>query len=229
MKKKLSQRRKINLIFYSVGTVLALAFLGLIIWIDKRFMDVPAIVVYILCPFITVGGLVLTGKIMEKTGFKEEMDRMEKEAEEEEKKSEGRNGKPEIWSIGLFAALSLIWAAVEGGGTVMDMIRDKSFIMYVPDMICSLTLLIIGLLLAGITYNVWKGRVFTEANSRIIYFIAVTLTISVLVQRHYWDSTPMIPNETVGMYFLGFGIMTAFFGSLFEIAIKIKDDQDLTI
>ncbi len=229
MKKKPSQRRQIELIIYAVIVLTALGFIALTIWL-RKLVNFPTVLFYVCLPLVVVLMANLTMTILEKTRYKGEIDRMEKEAEEEEEnESTGKNEKPRIWSIGLFAALALIWAVIEGVGTSSDMIKAKSFIAYIPDMICALTLLVIGLLLAGITYNVWKGRVFTETNSRLIYLIAVTLTVSVIIQLHYWDSTPMIPNETVGMYFMGFGIMTAFFGSLFNIAIKMKNDQDLTI
>ncbi len=230
MKKKPSSRRQIELIIYAVIVVTVLAFLGLSIVI-RNLVNIPVAFIYILLGPALVGALWLTQTLMEKSRYKEELDRMEKEIEAEEEKNErtGKTEKPDLWLIVLPVACTIIWSIVEGTGTVMDMVEAGSFIMFIPDMICSMTLFIIGLLLAMITFNVWKDRIFTISNCRIIYFIAFTLIVSVIIQMQYWDSTPMIPNATVGMYFLTLGTMAIFFGKLFEIMIKIKNDNDLTI
>ncbi len=230
MIKKPSPKRQIELIIYAVITVTGLLYFGLTIWL-RKLINIPAAFFYILLPFLMVAVLNATQTILEKSRYKDEIARWEKEIEEEEKKDEqnGKIEKPNIWQIGLFAACALVWAAVEGVGLVMDMIQEKSFIMFLPDTVCFFTLLAIGLVITKITYNVWKGKVFTESNSRLIYFMGFILVVSVLIQLHYWDSTEMVPNSTVGMYFMGFGALILFFGSLFDIAIKMKNDRDLTI
>ncbi len=230
MIKKPSPKRQIELIIYAVITVTGLLYFGLTIWL-RKLINIPVAVFYILLPYIMIAVLNATQTLLEKSRYKEEIARWEKEIEDEEKKDEqnGRYEKPNIWQIGLFAVCALVWAAVEGVGLIREMIQEKSLIMFLPDTVCFITLLIIGLVITKITYNVWKGRVFTESNSRLIYFMGFILVLSVLIQQHYWDSTEMVPNSTVGMYFMGFGALILFFGSLFDIAIKMKNDRDLTI
>ncbi len=230
MIKKPSPKRQIELIIYAVIIITGALYFCLTLWL-RKIINIPAAVFYILLPFIMIAVLNLTQTLLEKGRYKDEITRWEKEIEEEEIKDEqnGKIEKPNIWQIGLFAACALVWAGVEVVGTARDMIQEKSFTMFIPDLVCTLTLLIIGLVITKITYNVWKGKVFTESNSKLIYFMGFILVLSVLIQQHYWDSTEMVPNSTVGMYFMGFGALILFFGSLFDIAIKMKNDRDLTI
>lgn len=66
-------------------------------------------------------------------------------------------------------------------------------------------------------------------NSNLMYIIGATLILSTILQTQLWETTEMIPNLTVAMYYYLFGVLVMFFGKLFNIAIKIKEEQDLTI
>ena len=39
----------------------------------------------------------------------------------------------------------------------------------------------------------------------------------------------MLPNNTVAMNFSLFGVFIIFFGRVFDIGVKMKEEQDLTI
>ncbi len=216
------------MILYAAMGISGLAFFGLALLI-RNFISFPiAIPIMLIFPVMGASAS-LAQTFLEKSRYKTEMDAMEKEAEEEEKKEAEKEEKPQIWSLAILSFSAVIWAMAEGTETVINMIKAKSFVMFIPEFLSFMTLLIIGLLLAKISWNVRKGKVFTKSNYSLIYCIALTVVISVVVQLHYWDATPMIPNSTVGMYFLAFGMIILFLGSLFRIAIKIKNDQDLTI
>jgi hypothetical protein len=63
----------------------------------------------------------------------------------------------------------------------------------------------------------------------MIYGVGVTLIISTMLQNEIWDSTLMVPNSTLTSYFYLFGMFFIFLGKLFEIAIKIKKENDMTV
>ena len=63
----------------------------------------------------------------------------------------------------------------------------------------------------------------------MIYGVGVTLIISTVTQVEVWDSTVMVPNITVSIYFSLLGMFIIFLGKLFEIAIKIKKENDMTV
>jgi hypothetical protein len=63
----------------------------------------------------------------------------------------------------------------------------------------------------------------------MIYGVGVTLIISAVTQGEIWDSTLMVPNSTVAIYFSLLGMFIIFLGKLFEIAIKIKKENDMTV
>ncbi len=223
-----TKREQIQMILYAVMGVSGFLFFGLALLLRNVINFPIAIPVMLVIPVMGATGS-LAQILLEKSRYKAEIDAMEKEAEEEEKKEAEKEEKPQIWSLAWLSFAAVVWAMVEGATTVDNMVRAKSFVMFIPEFLSFMTLLIIGLLLAKISWNVRKGRVFTKSNYTIIYWIALTVVMSVVIQQHYWDATPMIPNSTVGMYFLVFGMIIFFLGSLFRIAIKIKNDQDLTI
>ncbi len=126
------------------------------------------------------------------------------------------------FAIFLFAVFSGIEMAV-------NMIENKSFVNYLPDLCMVLTYFICGGLLAKLAHNTRKGKVFYSGNVTLIYLIGVTILVSANVQTHYWDSTTMVPNTTVFACYMVFVGLCFFFGNLFSIAVQIKEDQDLTI
>ena len=74
-----------------------------------------------------------------------------------------------------------------------------------------------------------KKKIFTSANAKLIYSIGTIVIVSVIIQNHYWETTTMMPNDTVGMIFALFGAFIVFFGRVFAIGVKMKEEQDLTI
>ncbi len=226
--KKLSERAKANMALYAAAILIAVVFLGVFFWINS-FAKIPKIVFYLLAPVVVVAGMILVDKVLKKTRLKAELEKMDEEALKELEDESGRSAKPRTWSIALASLICLIGAGVEGFETVRDMIEAQSFKDYLPDFIFFLTILIIGLILAKITYNVWKGRIFSQGNYTLIYFLSATIFVSNVIQGHYWESTEMVPNDTVSIFYYLLSIIILFLGNLFEIAIKVKADQDLTI
>ncbi len=214
-------RRKIDLIFAAIAAVFVLLMIAVMVWFDLKSPLVPICMIPLM---ILVYALVI--RMMEKGRYRKEMEELEKELEAEEKRGKE---KPKIYNIVFLSVVLLVVAVIDGVNVVTDMIENESFTAFLPDFVGFVTMFIIGGLVAGIAYNVWKGRVFYSRNSVLMNLIGATFILSALVQNHCWEATTMIPNVTVFMYFILFGGIIIFFGSLFDIAIRIKEDQDLTI
>ena len=106
---------------------------------------------------------------------------------------------------------------------------EHFFKVIVPDLMGILTLLACSILIAIMAYNVKKKKIFTRTNAKLIYAIGAIIIFSVVIQNHYWETTTMLPNNTVAMNFSLFGVFIIFFGRVFDIGVKMKEEQDLTI
>ena len=153
--------------------------------------------------------------------------------EKEEEMKSAKDERPGFRSLAIVAVVAMICAVSDAVETVSLMVSDYSnglpINTHLPQCINILTLLACGIFIAVILYNVSKRRVFDNRNSFCIYGVGATIIISTLLQSELWASTPMIPNGNVMMYYLIFGIFIVFFGKLFDIAVKLKNEQDLTI
>ncbi len=208
----------LTLIYAAIAVAFVILMLVVMVYFDLSSPFVPLCMVPLM-----LGVYILAGQILKKR-YRKEMEELEAEMEEEDKKE-----KPKIYNIFFLSAVLIIVAVIDGVNVVFDMIENESIPEYLPDFIGFLTMFVCGALIAGIAYNVRKGRIFYSRNSTLLNLIGATFILSALVQNHYWEGTTMIPNTTVFMYFIFFGGIIIFFGSLFDIAIKIKEDQDLTI
>ena len=183
--------------------------------------------------FAYTGGLVLFQKIIERGRYKQDFEEANRELEKEEEMKSAKDERPGFRSLAIVAVVAMICAVSDAVETVSLMVSDYGNGLpvntHLPQCINILTLLTCGIFIAVILYNVSKRRVFDNRNSFCIYGVGATIIISTLLQSELWASTPMIPNGNVMMYYMIFGIFIIFFGKLFDIAVKLKNEQDLTI
>ena len=195
--------------------------------------DWPAVLLYLSMGFAYTGGLILFQKIIERSRYSKEFEEANYELEKEEEMKSAKDERPGFRSLAIVAVIAMICAATKAVETVKLMISDYNnglpINAHLPQCINILTLLVCGIFIAIILYNVSKRRVFDSRNSFCIYGVGATIIISTLLQSELWEATPMIPNDTVMMYYMIFGIFIVFFGNLFNIAVKLKKEQDLTI
>ena len=195
--------------------------------------DWPAVLLYLSMGFAYTGGLILFQKIIERSRYSKEFEEANYELEKEEEMKSAKGERPGFRSLAIVAVIAMICAATKAVETVKLMISDynngQPINAHLPQCINILTLLVCGIFIAIILYNVSKRRVFDSRNSFCIYGVGATIIISTLLQSELWATTPMIPNDTVMMYYMIFGIFIVFFGNLFNIAVKLKKEQDLTI
>lgn len=195
--------------------------------------DWPAVLLYLSMGFAYTGGLILFQKIIERSRYSKEFEEANRELEKEEEMKSAKDERPGFRSLAIVAVIAMICAVAKAVETVKLMISDYSNGLptntHLPQCINILTLLVCGIFIAVILYNVSKHRVFDNRNSYCIYGVGASIIISTLLQSELWATTPMIPNDTVMMYYMIFGIFIVFFGKLFDIAVKLKNEQDLTI
>lgn len=220
-----------RMVTWTTGVVqVALAAISIVI---RHIYDVSWILI---APFyfsIMVLSLIVLSKYFSRGKWKDAMDELEHEYEEEEKREEARTTKPKVSLMWLVVTVSLVIAAgdvvdvacriirrSQGGGAIAELF---------PEFMGALTMAICAVFIAIILFNVNRNRVFDHANVRMIYGVGATLLISTIAQSEIWDSTLMVPNPTVGIYFNLFGMFLIFLGKLFDIAIKIKEEHDMTI
>lgn len=195
--------------------------------------EIPAILLYLCFGFVYMGGMIVFQKVLERTRLKGALEEANRELEKEEEMKSAKDERPGFRSLAIVAVVAMICAVAKAVETIELMISDYSNGLpvnaHLPQCINILTLLACGIFIAVILYNVSKRKVFDSRNSFCIYGVGATIIISTLLQSELWATTPMIPNDTVMMYYMIFGIFIVFFGKLFDIAVKLKNEQDLTI
>lgn len=195
--------------------------------------DIPSVLLYLCMGVVYVGGLVLVQKILERSHWKDVLEKANIECEEEEEKKKTTDQIPNFFTLLITSVVAFLYVISDIIDIVNSIISNStitdSIDQYLPQCVNVLTLLICCVFIAVILYNVWRRNVFNRKNSFCIYGVGATIVISTFLQGAYFESTPMIPNEDVKIYYLLFGIFIFFFGALFDIAVKMKEEQDLTI
>lgn len=232
MNEKKPSTKKITRIVNLFTTIWAIVLFATVICLRIK-TDWPAVLLYLSMGFAYAGGLILFQKVIERSRYSKEFEEVNRELEKEEEMKSAKEERPGFRSLAIVAVIAMICAVAKAVETVKLMISDYSnglpINAHLPQCINILTLLVCGIFIAIILYNVSKRRVFDSRNSFCIYGVGATIIISTLLQSELWEATPMIPNDTVMMYYMIFGIFIVFFGNLFDIAVKLKKEQDLTI
>ena len=127
-----------------------------------------------------------------------------------------------FWTICLFILILL-----GRDGTL----KDKPEI--IVNNICEcVVLLICSVLISIIAYNAKRKRIFIKANAHLIKAIGIIVSLSgfltSLICNHLFDSSWTLYYYPK-YYLMIIGMFIAAIGYIFQIAIKIKEEQDLTI
>ena len=165
--------------------------------------------------------------------MKKELEEANRECEEEEEDKSAVDEKPDHSTLTIVALIGFFIAISGCVDIVSDIISTSANGLalqeYLPKCVEILTLLVCCTFIAVILCNVSKRRVFNNRNSFCVYGVGATIIISTLLQNECWETTRMLPNGNVTFYYMLFGTFIIFFGRLFDIAIKLKKEQDLTI
>ena len=204
--------------------------IGLVV---RHIYDVPWVIIALFYVPLLVLSLALLSKYFSKGKWKDTMDELEQEAEEEEKREEEKTQIPKIGLMWLVVCVSLFIAVGDtidiSGRIILHNQGGSSLAELLPELLGVLTIAICTVFIAIILFNVRRNRIFDQTNARMVYGVGATLIISAVTQVEVWDSTVMVPNSTVSIYFSLLGMFIIFLGKLFEIAVKIKKENDMTV
>lgn len=232
MKEKKTSTKRIKRIINVFAAIWSVALVAAVIYLRIK-SGIPAILLYMCMGFVYIGGMLLFQKMLERSRWSKEFEEANRECEEEDAKKSAADERPNFSTLTVVALIGF-FIAISG---CVDIVRDVisasangfSLQEHLPQCVDILTLLICCTFIAVILYNVSKRRVFDSSNSFCIYGVGFTITVSTILQAECWETTTMIPNGNVTFYYLLFGIFVIFFGRLFDIAVKLKKEQDLTI
>ena len=221
-------KKKAMIFVWTIVILVSLVFIALRVFL-KYYMniDIPSLLLAILIVWFLGFSLNLFSR-------NEKIKEMEKVLEEGEKKKEKKQGKkPSTFSLLLIAIVCLIYSVVKGVEIVRFILVHNSahipFKVTLPNCIEALTCIICSIFIALIANNARKGKIFIYSNAKLISSVGIVLLLSTYIQSYYWDTTIMLPNMTVRHYFYLFSLFIIFFGRVFTITIKMKEEQDLTI
>ena len=177
-------------------------------------------------------GMILFQKILEKSSLKDDLEELEREYEQEEENKPAASEKPNFGTLALIAAFAGIYAISEIAKSISLMLENHSqgleIQTYLPQCIDALTLIICCIFIGVIVFNVAKKRVFDRRNSICIYGVGATVILGTMLQNHLSGNTAFQDSNAIVYYSL-LGIFIIFFGKLFDIAVQMKKEQDLTI
>lgn len=232
MKKKSPNLKKVNSLI-NISVALWSIVIVLIVSFLRVRLSCSGILLYVCMIPVYMAGIYLMQKVMEHSKWSRELELLNQECEEEERKKLPGTERPDISRMLLIALFGLVYAIFSIVELVQEIISyqasGRRIMGLLPQCMDVLTILVCCAFICPIIYNVRKGRVFYSRNSTCIYGVGATIIFSALLQSQCWDSTPMVPNSTVMLYYILFGAFILFFGKLYDIAVEMKNEQDLTI
>jgi hypothetical protein len=139
------------------------------------------------------------------------------------KEEEYIRGAASMGFVFLVGKILEIYYYFQGGGFKSDDIALK---------ICELiTMLICTILIGIIAYNIKRKQVFIKANARLVQFIGwvvVASSIAIpMISKNFVDIHYIVSYPLQYLMLLGFFIVAI--GYVFQLAIKMREEQDLTI
>ena len=194
--------------------------------------NIPALLLYGCMGVLYVGGLLGFQKGLENSRLKHEFEEANRECEEEEAKKTSADEKPDFFTLLVIAIFALIYSVSNAVDLVQNMISahsaDIPLSQYLPQFAGTLTLLVCCIFIGIIVFNVSRKRIFDRRNSICIYGVGAAIIFGHILQIQLMGDAPTADTDVLVYYSL-LGIFIIFFGRLFDIAVKMKNEQDLTI
>ena len=193
---------------------------------------IPALLLYGCMGALYIVGLLGFQKGIENSRLKKEFEEANRECEEEEAKKTPADEKPDFFTLLVIAIFTMIYAISNTVELVKNMISAHStgipVAEYLPQCADTLTLLVCCIFICIIVFKVSRKRIFDRRNSICIYGVGAAVIFGHILQMQLTGDAPTADSDAFVYYSL-MGIFIIFFGRLFDIAVKIKNDQDLTI
>ena len=149
-----------------------------------------------------------------------------------ENKKAQKDFEQDVISLKIYVYISFLWViwefyevfkACNNGGGVKNEALTRGF----SD---SVILLLCIVLMSFIIHNMQKKKIFVKANANLIGAIGVIVAVSELVHNliiaPIFDVCPAVSQNRFSFII---GLFILFISSVFRIAIKMKEEQDLTI
>ena len=194
--------------------------------------SIPALLLYGCMGALYIGGLLGLQKGLENSRLKHEFEEANRECEEEDAKKTSADEKPDFFTLLVIAIFALIYSVSNVVDLVQNMISahsaDIPLSQYLPQFADTLTLLICCIFIGIIVFNVSRKRIFDRRNSICIYGVGAAIIFGHILQIQLMGDAPTADTDVLVYYSL-LGIFIIFFGRLFDIAVKMKNEQDLTI
>ena len=196
--------------------------------------DIPALLLYGCMGVLYIGGLLGFQKGLENSRLKQEFEEANRECEEEDANKTSADEKPDFFSLLIIAVFALIYAVSNAVDLAQNMISAHSSGIpvseFLPQCMNILTLLICCIFVGIIVFNVSRKRIFDRSNSICIYGVGAAIILGNILQIQLMGDAPTADTDALVYYsFSLLGILIIFFGRLFDIAVKMKQEQDLTI
>lgn len=123
---------------------------------------------------------------------------------------------------------------------IMVLARINGLRKYAPEVMCfdicqTITLFVCAILIGFIAYNIKRNRIFVKANADLIkaigFVVGVSGPLTFLAIFHFIDSKTYDLRDYMTSHYslLVIGTFIIAIGYMFQIAIRIKEEQDLTI
>ena len=93
----------------------------------------------------------------------------------------------------------------------------------------SYAIMFVGVLSYVMVRNVKRGNIFSRVNKRILNAIGVSTTLSGILINLIIRLSPLEMPTEVCVLFIILGMMFVLTACIFEIGIRMKEEQDLTI
>ena len=194
--------------------------------------SIPALLLYGCMGALYIGGLLGLQKGLENSRLKHEFEEANRECEEEETKKTSADEKPDFFTLLVIAIFALIYSVSNAVDLVQNMISahsaDIPLSQYLPQFADTLTLLICCIFIGIIVFNVSRKHIFDRRNSICIYGVGAAIIFGHILQIQLMGDA-LTADTDVLVYYSLLGIFIIFFGRLFDIAVKMKNEQDLTI
>ena len=126
------------------------------------------------------------------------------------------------------------------GKLIIVLARINGVRTYAPEVMCfdicqTITLIVCAILIGFIAYNIKRNRVFVKANANLIkaigFVVGVSGSLTFLAIFHFTDSKTFYLRDYMTSHYSSavIGTFIIAIGYMFQIAIRIKEEQDLTI
>ena len=130
----------------------------------------------------------------------------------------------------VISVITIIAAAMYGFPNILDLCyemgKDDSALVVGIE---SYAIMFVGVLSYVMVRNVKRGNIFSRVNKRILNTIGVSTTLSGILINMIIRLSPLEMPTEVCVLFIILGMMFVLTACIFEIGIRMKEEQDLTI